>query len=307
MKPVALVSLFLSITMSATAMAQPPEGRPGRGGRPGQEGRPGQPGRPGEGGSGPRGGMMRMPNPLMEAIDADKDGELSPEEIENAVVALKSLDKNEDGKLDSAETRPNFEGMAGGFGGGFGGPGGGFPGGPGGPGGGQGGNPEEMAHRLLAMDENKDGQLSKEEIPERLQSMLTRGDKNEDGSLDKEEIMAVSRERSGGPGGGAGGFGGGPGGPGGFGGGDFVGQMMERADADKDGKLTGDEIPEFMRGRMEQVDTNKDGSLDKAEMEAVGARMRGGRGGDGPRRGNRPPVEGESEGSEKKPPETDKP
>jgi len=247
--------------------------------------------------------MMRMPNPLMEAIDADKDGELSPEEIANAVAALKTLDKNDDGKLDSAETRPNFEGMGGGFGGG------GFPGGPGG---GQAGNPEEMAQRLLAMDENKDGKLSKEEIPERLQSMLTRGDKNEDGSLDKEEIMAVSRERSGG---GAGGFGGGPGGPGGFGGGDFVGQMMERADADKDGKLTGDEIPEFMRGRLEQVDTNKDGSLDKAEMEAVGARMRGGRGeggpggrgGEGGRRGNRPPVEGEGDDAEKKPAETDKP
>lgn len=318
MKPVSLVTLFLSITMSASAVAQPPEGRLGREGRPGQEDRPRQPGRSGEGGSGPRGGMMRMPNPLMEAIDADKDGELSPEEIANAVVALKTLDKNEDGKLDSAETRPNFEGMTGGFGGGFGGPGGGFPGGPGGPGGGQGGNPEEMVQRLLAMDENKDGQLSKEEIPERLQSMLTRGDKNEDGSLDKEEIMAVSRERSGGPGGGTGGtggFGGGPGGPGGFGGGDFVGQMMERADADKDGKLTGDEIPEFMRGRMEQIDTNKDGSLDKAEMEAAGARMRGGRGeggpggrgGDGPRRGNRPPVEGESDGGEKKPPEKNEP
>ena len=312
MKPATLVALFLSITMSASAMAQPPEGRPGREGRPGQEGRPGE-GRPGEGGPGPRGGMMRMPNPLMEAIDSDKDGELSPDEIANAVVALKKLDKNDDGKLDATETRPNFEGMGrGGFpgGGGPGGFGGGFPGGPGG---GQGGNPDEMAQRLLAMDANSDGKLSKEEIPERLQSMLARGDKNEDGSLDKEEIMAVSRERSGGQGGGPGGTGG-PGGPGGFGGGDFVGQMMERADSDKDGKLTGDEIPEFMRGRMEQVDTNKDGSLDKAEMEAVGARMRGGRGGDagpggrggaGGRRGTRPPVEGEGDSGAVKPPEKD--
>ncbi len=37
---------------------------------------------------------------------------ISAEEINNAVAALKTLDKNNDGKLDATELRPNFEGMA---------------------------------------------------------------------------------------------------------------------------------------------------------------------------------------------------
>jgi Ca2+-binding EF-hand superfamily protein len=40
------------------------------------------------------------------ALDKDRDGELSAEEIKDAVKALKALDKNGDGKLDRAELRP---------------------------------------------------------------------------------------------------------------------------------------------------------------------------------------------------------
>jgi Ca2+-binding EF-hand superfamily protein len=38
-------------------------------------------------------------NPLFQALDTDKDGELSAAEIANAPAALKTLDKNKDGKL----------------------------------------------------------------------------------------------------------------------------------------------------------------------------------------------------------------
>ncbi|MFN9719865.1 MAG: hypothetical protein ACK58L_14290 [Planctomycetota bacterium] len=264
MKPVKISTLVLSLFLSASAMAQPPESRG-----------PGRPeGRPGEGGPGGRegreGGRFRMPNPLADAIDKDKNGELSPEEIADAATALKTLDRNNDGKIDSTEMRPNFEGMGrGGFGG---------------PGGEAGADGAEMVQRLMEMDSNKDGKLQKDELPERLQSMFARGDKNTDGVLDKEEMMATVRDRVGGSGGsGAPGF-------------NFA-QMMERADTDKDGKLSGDEIPPFMKGRLEQIDTNKDGALDQAELEASAARMRGGRGGEGGGRGRgqRPPVEGSDE------------
>ncbi|MGD9854140.1 MAG: hypothetical protein AB7U20_04235 [Planctomycetaceae bacterium] len=54
-------------------------------------------------------GEFRPPQmPLITALDANKDGEISAEEIANATAALKSLDKNEDGKLTREEMRPQF-------------------------------------------------------------------------------------------------------------------------------------------------------------------------------------------------------
>ena len=42
----------------------------------------------------------------MAALDTNRDGELSPEEIRNAVAALKKLDHNHDGTLDRSELEP---------------------------------------------------------------------------------------------------------------------------------------------------------------------------------------------------------
>ncbi len=76
-------------------------------------------------------------------------------------------------------------------------------------------------------------------------------------------------------------------------------RMFETRDADGDGKLTGDEIPERLRDRVSNVDTNGDGSIQKSEMEAMlerigngGAGLRPGRGNDKDGRGvtpKRPP------------------
>ena len=84
----------------------PGQGRPGAG-EPGQ-GRPGQGGGFGERGQGGRGGS-RPPNPVMEALDKNKDGTLSTEELKNAAKALATLDKNKDGKIDQEEMRPQFD------------------------------------------------------------------------------------------------------------------------------------------------------------------------------------------------------
>ena len=51
--------------------------------------------------------------PVMTALDSDGNGEISSEEIKGAVVALKKLDKNKDGKLPEDELRPNFSGRGG--------------------------------------------------------------------------------------------------------------------------------------------------------------------------------------------------
>jgi len=51
--------------------------------------------------------------PVMTAIDADNDGEISAKELAQAVAALKKLDKDGDGKLSAEELRPQFGGPGG--------------------------------------------------------------------------------------------------------------------------------------------------------------------------------------------------
>lgn len=58
----------------------------------------------GQRGAGPQGGGARM-NPLLAVFDADGDGTLSKEEIDNAAAKLKALDKNGDGALSADELR----------------------------------------------------------------------------------------------------------------------------------------------------------------------------------------------------------
>ena len=59
------------------------------------------------GGPGGPGGMggQRMPNPIIEALDLNKDGIIDADEIAKASESLKKLDKNGDGKI----TREEFD------------------------------------------------------------------------------------------------------------------------------------------------------------------------------------------------------
>jgi len=89
---------------------------------------------------------------------------------------------------------------------------------------------DDIVERILSFDKNKDGKVTKEELPERMQNLIEKGDTNKDGALDPAEIKALAAklQREGFPagfdgfGGGRGGFGGRggpPGRPAGFGGG----------------------------------------------------------------------------------------
>ena len=67
--------------------------------------------------------------------------------------------------------------------------------------------------------------------------------------------------------------GGGPMGPGPFGGAGRQGppspsSLLEHFDKNKDGKLTKDELPEFLWNRLSKADTNSDGEITKDEIEA---------------------------------------
>lgn len=145
---------------------------------------------------GGRGGLdaggTRRPPPIIEALDADHDHVISADELKNATALLKTLDKNNDGKL----TEDEFRGPAGGPG--PSGPDGGPPprGGRGfesnprrgerpdrereghrNPGAGQEGrpggdpdagppppSPERMVEHAMEFDADKDGKLSKDEL-----------------------------------------------------------------------------------------------------------------------------------------------
>ncbi len=52
--------------------------------------------------------------------------------------------------------------------------------------------PDEMVNELLAFDKNDDGQLSKDELSERMQGLITRGDANQDGILTRDELRKLA-------------------------------------------------------------------------------------------------------------------
>ncbi len=118
---VALTCLVISAATAVSGLAQQDQGRPrdgergvggpprdggpGRGDRPGREDGPPRDGGPGRGGP----EMMRL-GPLMVVLDKDRDGVISSDEIDGAVASLRTLDHNQDGKLDIQELRPPMGG-----------------------------------------------------------------------------------------------------------------------------------------------------------------------------------------------------
>jgi Ca2+-binding EF-hand superfamily protein len=158
---------------------------------------------------------------------------------------------------------------------------------------------------MVALDTNKDGTLSKEEIENAAVALRTL-DKNNDGKLTEDELRPA-----GGPGEGFGGrpgegFGrrsgpGGPGGPGGEGNPEEIVARFMQFDANKDNKLGKDELSERMQGLLTRADADKDGFATKEELMAMAQREaasggtgRGGPGGDRGRpggEGGRPPGE----------------
>lgn len=136
----------------------------------------------------PGGFLQRIP--VFSVLDKNKDGEISAEEIENASAALKTLDRDGNGKLTEDELRPNF--------------GGGEARGASrnrrGRGRGAGGDRGfDFVERIMRHDKNGDGKVTKEEAPESMQQFFGRIDANGDGVLEKAEVEAMAqRFRSGG-------------------------------------------------------------------------------------------------------------
>ena len=223
-----------------------------------------------QGGSG---GFPQMASPLATAIDVNHDNTISATEIDGAPAALKTLDRNNDGRLAGDELMPAMgrggEGR-GGEGRGREGGGEGRMGMPGGRGGEIGETPattpEELVAMLMTFDKNKDGQLERSEVPERIQGIFDRADGDKNGKLTADEIKksaaAAPQPNRGGREGREGGRG--PGSPGGL-----TDKLLTALDTNKDGVLSADELANAPVS-LRTLDANKDGQLTPDEYRQAG-------------------------------------
>ena len=146
-----------------------------------------------------------------------------------------------------------------------------------------------LVERMMALDKNKDGKLTKEEVTdERLLRLFERADANKDGTVTKEELTALAQREGGGRPGGPGGR---PGGrPGGFGGPPAPGQIMPSF-LQETLKLS-DEQKKELEALQKEVDAKIEKILnDEQKKQLKEMRERGGRPGGHPGRpgGDRPP------------------
>jgi Ca2+-binding EF-hand superfamily protein len=141
------------------------------------------------------------------------------------------------------------------------------------------GSPEDF---IKHFDKNKDGVLTKDEVPPFLARMFARLDANGDGKLDKKEVATLMErlrrqiarnknnpqvrpqqiER-------------------------VVNNILQRMDADKDGKISRKEAKGRVAQLFNQLDTNKDGFVDKQELRQLAMRVLANRGGGNGNRGGR--------------------
>jgi len=200
------------------------------------------------------------PAELFGRLDANKDGQLSADELPAERKRLferllRTSDKNNDGKLSAEEFSAGLKRV-----------GGDAPAAseePRRPRRPEGGPPPERLFRRL--DANRDGKITPDEVPEprreRFKQLLARADRDGDGALDQREFIRGTRMA-----------------PGGLTGDNQGGaqpdpaRLFRRMDRNSDGKLTADEVPEERRAFVERLirraDKDGDGALTLEEFVA---------------------------------------
>ena len=139
------------------------------------------------------------------------------------------------------------------------------------------GDPTDFIERIKGFDQNNDGKITKDELPERMHAMIERLDTNKDGAIDNKELAAVKdRFAQGGGQQPQGQQGQRPQGQQGqrpqFNPADMIKRIKE-SDKNNDGKITKDELPEQMQRMFPRIDTNQDGAIDREELAVMEKRM----------------------------------
>lgn len=212
---------------------------------------------------------------LFAKLDADKDGQLTASEAGQEHRRLfdrlmRNADKNADGTLSQEEFVAGLQSGEAGRNRGDrpeGPPGdrprragGNRPDGAPGEARRGGGRFGQMAERLRELDQNKDGKIALDEVPEERQQMfemmLDRFDKNGDDAMDTSELAEAARELGPGRPDGPGGRPEGPPGP---------PPVVAALDANSDGTLSAEEI-DGASGALKKLDKNGDGKLTREEL-----------------------------------------
>ena len=128
------------------------------------------------------------------------------------------------------------------------------------------GGPGAMIERIRGWDANDDGLVARSEVPEQMLDRFDRMDENGDGVLEVDEIESLPARM--GPGAGRGGRGGRG----------MRGDPIARLrsfDANGDGRITREEIPDQAGGMFDRVDANGDDVITADELDAMAGRMPG--------------------------------
>ncbi|ADV82183.1 EF-hand domain-containing protein [Terriglobus saanensis] len=174
--------------------------------------------------------QTQPPRPVLLALDTNHDGSLSESEILAAPTALLTLDANHDGIFSAEEYSPKE------------------------PVGGA--TPDEQVQRLMAFDKNGDGELTRDELPERMQRLMDRADTDHNGRLTATEIRAMASSQTA-PTGRPMAPGQNPA---------LRGDLLVNAiDLDHDGTLSAEEIKQASVS-LKTLDVNNDGTISPNEM-----------------------------------------
>ena len=125
------------------------------------------------------------------------------------------------------------------------------------------GGPEALFGRIRGWDANDDGLVARSKVPEPMRDRFDRMDENGDGVLEADEIESLPARMRPGPGRGGRGMRGDP------------AARLRSFDANGDGWITREEIPEQAAGMFDRVDANGDGVIVDDELDAMAERMPG--------------------------------